>query len=294
VACGEDHSAAATADGALWTWGAGARGQLGHGGRGARYIPCRVPAIADGDGGGGVGGGGGDGGWLGRVRQVSCGRQYTMAVADPEQGPAGGAELVAFGRNDADQLGLGQAAEVWAWVRRLGSASGWLPPLAAAAAAAAEAPAAAAAPLRLRGAGGPATAATIAEDLVRALAAEGLDGWGRLARAPAAALRRACDAAKASPADRATLDAALAGLRAAAAAAASRPGGADAEVAAAEAAAEAAAAAAGWYGANVRRAGSRLRWEYSGWDALGPVRVPQGLFVSRDGKVGGGRGGGDE
>ena len=46
VAAGFSHSAAVTADGALWTWGYGDDGQLGHSDVGNRLVPTRVTAAS--------------------------------------------------------------------------------------------------------------------------------------------------------------------------------------------------------------------------------------------------------
>jgi hypothetical protein len=43
---GYEHSAAVTEDGALWTWGCGGDGQLGHGDDQRRLVPTRVPAAS--------------------------------------------------------------------------------------------------------------------------------------------------------------------------------------------------------------------------------------------------------
>ena len=46
AAAGDDHSAAVTEDGALWTWGNGGNGQLGHDDVWNRWVPTRV-AVAE-------------------------------------------------------------------------------------------------------------------------------------------------------------------------------------------------------------------------------------------------------
>ena len=45
AAAGRSHSAAVTEDGALWTWGAGFDGQLGHGDEDGRLVPALVPGV---------------------------------------------------------------------------------------------------------------------------------------------------------------------------------------------------------------------------------------------------------
>ena len=50
IAAGQEHSLAATADGAVWAWGDDSRGQLGvgeAGGRAHRSLPVRVPLPAE-------------------------------------------------------------------------------------------------------------------------------------------------------------------------------------------------------------------------------------------------------
>ena len=42
VSCCADHTAVCTVDGCVFTWGAGAFGQLGHGDTGSKLIPCQV------------------------------------------------------------------------------------------------------------------------------------------------------------------------------------------------------------------------------------------------------------
>ena len=46
VSAGNDHSLALTADGALWSWGGGAFGQLGHGDQQNQLLPKKVEALA--------------------------------------------------------------------------------------------------------------------------------------------------------------------------------------------------------------------------------------------------------
>ena len=79
VACGWRHTAALTMQGALYSWGHGGFGQLGHGGTIDFYLPLRVK-----------------GGEL--WQQVACGWRHTGALA------RGG---VAHTWGDGDQLQLG-------------------------------------------------------------------------------------------------------------------------------------------------------------------------------------------
>ena len=47
VAAGEAHNLALAADGAVWSWGWGSRGQLGHGDEQIQLLPKKVEAFAD-------------------------------------------------------------------------------------------------------------------------------------------------------------------------------------------------------------------------------------------------------
>ena len=46
VLAGADHSLAITADGAVWSWGYGAYGQLGHGDEQHQLLPKKVEGLA--------------------------------------------------------------------------------------------------------------------------------------------------------------------------------------------------------------------------------------------------------
>ena len=46
VAAGRMHSMALTADGKVYTWGYGFLGQLGHNGRGNRFVPTEVATLS--------------------------------------------------------------------------------------------------------------------------------------------------------------------------------------------------------------------------------------------------------
>jgi len=67
IACGEEHSAVVSEGGALFTWGSGRNGRLGHGAEGdrAEQSPRRVLGLLSGV----------------RVLRVSCGARQTAAVA---------------------------------------------------------------------------------------------------------------------------------------------------------------------------------------------------------------------
>tara|TARA_Y100000389_G_scaffold127639_1_gene124947 strand:+ start:898 stop:2085 length:1188 start_codon:yes stop_codon:yes gene_type:complete len=70
AAAGDTHSAAVTEDGALWTWGLGNYGQLGHGDEGGRLVPTKVS------------GAGLRGGWIGRIGRCQVPRvEHVLAFA---------------------------------------------------------------------------------------------------------------------------------------------------------------------------------------------------------------------
>jgi alpha-tubulin suppressor-like RCC1 family protein len=83
VAAGDDHALAATADGALYSWGYGVDGRLGHEETEGRLLPERVEALAD-----------------VRVAQVAAGRWHSLALC------AGGA-LYSWGGGMFGRLGHG-------------------------------------------------------------------------------------------------------------------------------------------------------------------------------------------
>ena len=47
ASAGEQHSLAITADGALWSWGNGGNGRLGHGEQQNQLLPKKIEALAD-------------------------------------------------------------------------------------------------------------------------------------------------------------------------------------------------------------------------------------------------------
>ncbi|KAI7693200.1 putative E3 ubiquitin-protein ligase HERC3 [Sarcoptes scabiei] len=80
---GEEHSAALTQEGGLFTWGAGMYGQLGHGKNSNEILPRKVFELM------GI-----------CLIQVSCGRCHTLAVSKIGR-------VYSFGLNGSGQLGIG-------------------------------------------------------------------------------------------------------------------------------------------------------------------------------------------
>ncbi|EFJ50194.1 hypothetical protein VOLCADRAFT_58528 [Volvox carteri f. nagariensis] len=80
VAAGENHSAALTADGRLYTWGRGKHGQLGQGDWANRHRPVLVTSLR------GI-----------RAKQVSAGSRHSLVLTTTSQ-------VFAFGNNDFGQV----------------------------------------------------------------------------------------------------------------------------------------------------------------------------------------------
>ena len=94
VSCGPFHSALITVDGALYTWGEGAFGALGHGDFLPQHAPRRVEALA---------------GYC--MLQISCGVWHTAATGfSCEGGEAKLVQLFTWGDGDSGQLGNGAKA----------------------------------------------------------------------------------------------------------------------------------------------------------------------------------------
>ena len=83
VAAGRDHSAVVTTEGMLWTFGANARGQLGHGDKLRRSVPTRVLSPAR---------------LTAQVTMVAAGGHFCLAVRAPPNGEPW--ELFTFGANE--------------------------------------------------------------------------------------------------------------------------------------------------------------------------------------------------
>ena len=97
VACGAFHTAALARDGGVWTWGRGASGQLGHGGREDLSVPTRVTAARFDHA---------------RVLMLAAGGSHTMALSEE-----GG--VFTWGCGMHGRLGLGGAEHDEPLPRRL-------------------------------------------------------------------------------------------------------------------------------------------------------------------------------
>ncbi|KAL3996599.1 proline-rich transmembrane protein 2 [Sarotherodon galilaeus] len=84
ISCGDEHTAALTKDGGLFTFGDGSWGQLGHGSTNSELLPRRVLELMGTE-----------------VSQIACGRHHTLAFV-----PSSGV-VYAFGCNSHGQLGTG-------------------------------------------------------------------------------------------------------------------------------------------------------------------------------------------
>ena len=84
VSAGDDHNLAITVNGAVWSWGYGASGQLGHGNRRRKLLPKKVDSIAG-----------------QRVVAVSAGESHSLALT------ADGA-VFAWGKGEDGCLGQGE------------------------------------------------------------------------------------------------------------------------------------------------------------------------------------------
>ena len=99
VSAGRDHSLALTADGGVWSWGRGGRGQLGHGDYAAQWQPKKIEAFAG-----------------QRVVATSAGGDLNLALtADGAVFTWGKGEYgrLGHGEDESNQL-LPKMVEVWA------------------------------------------------------------------------------------------------------------------------------------------------------------------------------------
>ncbi|XP_043916330.1 probable E3 ubiquitin-protein ligase HERC3 [Protopterus annectens] len=85
ISCGEEHTAALTKNGGVFTFGAGSSGQLGHDSTNNEINPRKVQELMGSE-----------------VSQIACGRQHTLAFV-----PSTGA-IYAFGCDKLGQLGIGR------------------------------------------------------------------------------------------------------------------------------------------------------------------------------------------
>uniref|UniRef100_A0A8C2WIP0 HECT and RLD domain containing E3 ubiquitin protein ligase 3 n=1 Tax=Cyclopterus lumpus TaxID=8103 RepID=A0A8C2WIP0_CYCLU len=84
ISCGNEHTAALTKDGGLFTFGEGSWGQLGHGSTNNELLPRRVLELMGTE-----------------VSQITCGRHHTLAFVPSSD------VVYAFGCNSLGQLGTG-------------------------------------------------------------------------------------------------------------------------------------------------------------------------------------------
>ncbi|KAM4603974.1 putative E3 ubiquitin-protein ligase HERC3 isoform 6-T7 [Polymixia lowei] len=84
ISCGDEHTAALTKDGGLYTFGDGSRGQLGHDSTNNEPLPRRVLELMGSE-----------------VSQIACGRHHTLAFVPSSD------MVYAFGCNGRGQLGTG-------------------------------------------------------------------------------------------------------------------------------------------------------------------------------------------
>ncbi|XP_031558665.1 probable E3 ubiquitin-protein ligase HERC4 isoform X2 [Actinia tenebrosa] len=83
VACGENHTAALTQDGGVFTFGCGSSGQLGHNSDTDENCPKKVFDLMG-----------------SAVTQIACGRSHTLAFVPSSN------KIYAFGKGDSGQLGI--------------------------------------------------------------------------------------------------------------------------------------------------------------------------------------------
>ena len=84
MSAGESHSLALTADAAVWSWGSGGRGRLGHGDEQHQLLPKKVEALAG-----------------QRVVAVSAGGEHSLAITADSA-------VFTWGEGDRGCLGHGE------------------------------------------------------------------------------------------------------------------------------------------------------------------------------------------
>ena len=89
MACGEEFTAVLTADGGVFTFGAGMYGQLGHNSNQHEYLPRKVADLMGSE-----------------VAQLVCGRCHTLVYV------ASSKRLYSFGLGGNGQLGIGSGSNL--------------------------------------------------------------------------------------------------------------------------------------------------------------------------------------
>ncbi|XP_038561956.1 probable E3 ubiquitin-protein ligase HERC3 [Micropterus salmoides] len=84
ISCGKDHTAALTKDGAVFTFGSGTYGQLGHNSFSNELRPRLVAEL-----------------WGAKVTKIACGRHHTLVLTNSKR-------VYSFGCGEQGQLGHGQ------------------------------------------------------------------------------------------------------------------------------------------------------------------------------------------
>ncbi|KAL5262692.1 hypothetical protein ACHWQZ_G008179 [Mnemiopsis leidyi] len=91
VCCGEHHTAVLTSKGAVFTWGDGNYGQLGHGNTNQQIVPRQVQELM------------GD-----KIDVISCGYNHTIAMTSSREIDDVTAKLYGWGSCSSGQLGVGR------------------------------------------------------------------------------------------------------------------------------------------------------------------------------------------